>query len=653
MSPCGYDLRYDLSEVRPLVIYVKNELPVRLVEIQLAKAIRKNSICIIAGETGSGKSTQIPQICIENDLAGSGNIVITQPRRIAAITIAECVAQEMNCSPGELVGYKIRFENVTNEETRIIYGTDGIFLREAFYDSLLSQYSIIIVDEAHERSIHTDILLFILKLIHNQRKNTKNPLKLIIMSATLDTDLLSDYFDQAPVFLIEGRRYPIELFYACSLKESRDDYVFNCLATLMQVHQSEPTDSGVLVFLTGQEEIEAACKQVYEISDRLDKKILVLPLYANLSPSAQMRDVRKVVFSTNIAETSVTIPGIKIVIDSGKVKIRTFLPDRRIDVLRVEDVCRASATQRAGRAGREAPGKCYRLYSEKDFQAFEATAIPEILRSNLSSVLLELLRIGLRKIRSLSLPSSPSIDAIKSAQYQLRMLDALQPVDHKGRIFLTDLGNKLSAFPIDPPLARVLIAASQQNCLEEALTIVSFMAAESIYITSSSDRDASNNSRKKYEAIEGDHITLLNIYRAYRFEKYDKKEWCITNFVNERVMNIVIKIRRQLREICQKNEMNFVSCGTDRTKLRKALCTGLFMNSCEYDRSSDSYRLVLSPETIVKIHPSSCLAHSRPTTFIYSDLVKTCELYARDITVVDSEWIKEIIEKKKHLLVFP
>ncbi|KHN74837.1 Putative ATP-dependent RNA helicase DHX33, partial [Toxocara canis] len=363
-------------------------------------------------------------------------------------------------------------------------------------------------------------------------------------------------------------------------------------------------------------------------------------------------NTRKVIFATNIAETSVTIPGIRIVIDTGKIKIKTFLADRRIDVLRVEDESKASATQRAGRAGREAPGKCFRLYPEKHFAEMRPTAVPEVLRTNLCTVLLELFRIGLTRVRSLSLISPPPEEALNAAQLLLQLLDAVQPPDKKDRVHLTDMGTRLAAFPVDPPLARVLLAASQNGCLEEALTIVAFMSTDSVFITTTHNRECCTEGKRLFEAPEGDHCTMLNVYKGYRAARKEKKvkEWCAANSMQERVLGTVFKIRRQLREICLKNTMNLQSCGTDLTKLRKAMCAGLFMNACEYDKSSDGYHLINTSSLLIKIHPSSCLARSRPTAFIFSELVRTNQLYARDITVVDIDWVKELIEPKKHLL---
>ncbi|VDP14164.1 unnamed protein product [Heligmosomoides polygyrus] len=319
-------------------------LPIHDVQFQIMEAVLKNESIVLIGETGCGKSTQVPQVtfqfCLYVGLAKRGRIGITQPRRLAAVSLANRVSQEMNSPLGSTVGYHVRFEKEQSEHTKITYLTDGILLREAIHDPLLKDYSTVIVDEAHERSLHTDILLNVLRLCQRQRKESDlNPLQIIIMSATLEAKLFSNYFNDAPVFVIKGRTFPVEV--------GEDHF---------------------LVFLTGREEIECAAKKLRELNEHFSSPIYPVPLFAAMSSTAQLKAFepppeghRKVVLATNIAETSLTIPGVRVVIDSGKVKTRSFTAADRIDVLRVHDVSKAQAIQRAGRAGREAPGKCYRL----------------------------------------------------------------------------------------------------------------------------------------------------------------------------------------------------------------------------------------------------------------------------------------------------
>uniref|UniRef100_A0A0K0D9S9 RNA helicase n=1 Tax=Angiostrongylus cantonensis TaxID=6313 RepID=A0A0K0D9S9_ANGCA len=399
---------------------VSTHLPIQDVEYQIMERIHNNDTVILVGETGCGKSTQVPQYCVRIGLARNGRIGVTQPRRLAALSLADRVASEMNTSVGQQVGYHVRFEKQISKTTQISYLTDGILLREAIHDPLLREYNTIIVDEAHERSLHTDVLLS-----EDRNESNLHKLRIIIMSATLEAKLFSWYFNDAPVFIVKGRTFPVEVFHA-QLNPENSDYVFNSLVCIKDLHQQEPLCDHFLVFLTGREEIECAAKKLRELNQHFENPIYPVPLFAALSSVAQLKAFepppvghRKVVLATNIAETSLTIPGVRVVIDSGKVKTRYFTASDRIDVLRVHDVSKAQAIQRTGRAGREAPGKCYRLYPFQHFEKLELCSVPEILRSNLSAVLLELLALGLRRPRKLKLIQQPDQESLVAAEREL------------------------------------------------------------------------------------------------------------------------------------------------------------------------------------------------------------------------------------------
>uniref|UniRef100_A0A0R3PKI4 RNA helicase n=1 Tax=Angiostrongylus costaricensis TaxID=334426 RepID=A0A0R3PKI4_ANGCS len=393
----------------------RTHLPIHDVEYQIMESIHNNDTVILVGETGCGKSTQVPQYCVRIGLARNGRIGVTQPRRLAAVSLADRVAREMNTSVGQQVGYHVRFEKQMSKTTQISYLTDGILLREAIHDPFLKEYNTIIVDEAHERSLHTDVLLMfitffdVLRLCQRQRNESNlHKLRIIIMSATLEAKLFSWYFNDAPVFIVKGRTFPVEVFHA-QLNPENSDYVFNSLVCIKDLHQQEPLCDHFLVFLTGREEIECATKKLRELNRHFENPIYPVPLFAALSSVAQLKAFepppvghRKVVLATNIAETSLTIPGVRVVIDSGKVKTRYFTASDRIDVLRVHDVSKAQAIQRTGRAGREAPGKCYRLYPLEHFEKLQLCSVPEILRSNLSAV-------GLNIFHSVSLRYIPAV----------------------------------------------------------------------------------------------------------------------------------------------------------------------------------------------------------------------------------------------------
>lgn len=388
------------------------QLPVWDYKEAFHTTITKHQVTVLVGETGSGKTTQIPQCCVDWVRAQGpsiGNkkrgVACTQPRRVAAMSVAARVADEMDVQLGQEVGYSIRFEDCSSSRTILKYLTDGMLLREAMSDPLLEQYSCLILDEAHERTLATDILMGLLKEIAKQRSD----LKIIIMSATLDAGKFQDYFDGAPLLSIPGRTFPVEIFYT---PEPEKDYLEAAIRTVIQIHMCEEGEGDILLFLTGQEEIDEACKKIHKEIDNLGQdvgEIKCIPLYSTLPPNLQQRIFepapprrpngafgRKVVVSTNIAETSLTIDGIVFVIDPGFSKQKVYNPRIRVESLLVTAISKASSQQRAGRAGRTKPGKCFRLYTEKAFQnEMQENTYPEILRSNLGSVVLQLKKLGI------------------------------------------------------------------------------------------------------------------------------------------------------------------------------------------------------------------------------------------------------------------
>ncbi|GMT32428.1 hypothetical protein PFISCL1PPCAC_23725 [Pristionchus fissidentatus] len=632
-------------------------LPIDDVQEQLQEIVADSDTCIILGETGCGKSTQIPQICM--NLNRPGQIAITQPRRVAAMSLAMRVSDEVRSEVGEKVGYRVRFDAKSCESTRIMYMTDGMLLREAINDGLLQKYSVIIVDEAHERSLHTDVLLYTLRLAQRQRRaQGMDELKIVIMSATMNAHLFSTYFDNAPIYLIKGRTFPVEVLYAEALDGDGSDYLYNVLIAILQAHEQEPISDDILVFLTGREEIELTAAKLRDLNEKLSNKMAVYPLYAALKTAQQQKvfepapeGERKVILSTNIAETSLTIPGVRIVIDSGKVKLKTFTAVDGIDVLRVERISKAQAAQRAGRAGRESSGKCYRVYSSKDYERMKQSSIAEILRSNLSAVILELISMGLKNIKSIKLIEQPNQEMMDSAERQLKGLGAVRDSKSGKKLHLTEQGAIMAKFPVEPPLSKVLLSSSSLQCCEEALTVVALLSSEELFLQS--DEDSATVTRRKVSSTEGDHVTMLNAYALYKMEKNKKTSnkqlaaWAHECGLNLRALTHATKVRKQLREIAAKEGMTIQSCGADRDKLRKALSCGLFMNACEYDNQKDAYRLLLSPSTLVRIHPSSVLARSRPAYIVFSQLLRTTDLYAKDVSVIDRSWVETAISEFK------
>ncbi|MEE6469897.1 hypothetical protein FKM82_008809 [Ascaphus truei] len=546
----------------------RRSLPIYRARAQLIGQLRQLDTAVIIGETGSGKTTQIPQYFYEAGIGRQGTIAVTQPRRVAAISLATRVSEEKKTELGKLVN---------------------------------------------------------------------------IMSATMDVDLFSQYFNGAPVLYLEGRQHPIQVFYT---KQTQSDYLQAALVTVFQIHQEAPSSHDILVFLTGQEEIEAMTKTCRDIAKHLPDscpQMMVVPLYASLPHSQQLRVFqgapkghRKVILSTNIAETSITIAGIKYVVDTGMVKAKKYNPESSLEVLAVQRVSKAQAWQRTGRAGREDSGICYRLYTEDEFEKLEKMTVPEIQRCNLVSVMLQLLVLRVPNVLTFDFMSKPSPDSIRAAIQQLDLLGAVERKEDQ--IILTPLGRKMAAFPLEPKFSKTILLSPKFHCTEEILTIVSLLSVDSVLHNPPAKRDEVQAVRKKFISSEGDHITLLNIYRAFK-NLGKNKEWCRENFINGRNMMLVSEVRSQLRDICIKLSMPIESSRTDTQNIRKCLAHGLFMNAAELQ--PDGTYATVDTRQPVAIHPSSVLFHCKPACVLYNELLHTSKCYMRDLCVVDADWLFE------------
>ncbi|XP_069692432.1 ATP-dependent RNA helicase DHX33-like [Periplaneta americana] len=632
----------------------RKSLPVYSVRNRLLTEIQKHSTVILIGETGSGKTTQIPQFMHEIRLEKDGKIGVTQPRRVAAITLSQRVAQEMSTELGAIVGYTVRFEDVTSECTKLKYLTDGMLLREAMLDNLLMSYNIIVLDEAHERTVHTDVLFGIVKQAQTLRKERQmKPLKIVVMSATMDVDHFCDYFGGVPVIYLEGRQYPVQVLHA---KQTQDDYVFSSLVTIFQIHRETPANQDILVFLTGQEEIEAMAHSIRSIAKELDSKypsLKVYPMYSSL-PSHQQLDVfrptpqgmRKVILSTNIAETSVTITGIKHVVDSGMVKVRTHHPGTGMDLLKVQRISQAQAWQRTGRAGRESAGFCYRVYTRQEFDSMLKNSIPEIQRCNLTSVVLQLLALGIDAL-SFDFMDMPPKESVNAALQQLKQLGAIESVECTK---LTKLGNQMALFPLDPRFSKILLSAQDYCCLEEILSLVALLSSESVFVTPPTKREQAVAAHQKFVSTAGDHITLLSIFRQFNTVA-QKKQWCHENFLNARNLQYASDVRTQLAELCQSCKIPPSSCGQNLDQVRKCLITGLFMNVAELQR--EKQYLTVESRQAVAIHPSSVLFGSQPHCVLFTEVVQTGRCFLRQVSQIDPEWLREIVPEymRQHRLL--
>ncbi|KAF9126717.1 DEAH-box ATP-dependent RNA helicase prp22 [Mortierella sp. 14UC] len=614
----------------------RESLPIFKLRTQLVNAVRDNQVLVVVGDTGSGKTTQMTQYLAEEGFTANGRIGCTQPRRVAAMSVAKRVAEEVGCRLGQEVGYTIRFEDCTSPETKIKYMTDGMLMRECLVDMTMSQYSVIILDEAHERTVSTDVLFGLLKQVCKKRKD----LKIIVTSATLDAEKFSTYFYDCPIFTIPGRTFPVEILYT---RDPESDYLDASLYTVMQIHLSEPAGD-ILLFLTGQEEIDTAAEILYERMKALGPmvpELIVLPVYSALPSEMQSRifeptppGARKVVIATNVAETSITIDGIYYVVDPGFVKQNAYDAKLGMDSLIVTPISQAQARQRSGRAGRTGPGKCYRLYTEAAYvNEMMPNPVPEIQRTNLAMTVLTLKGMGINDLINFDFMDPPPVQTLLTALEQLFALSAL---DSEG--LLTRLGRKMAVFPMEPPLAKMLILSTDLNCSEEILTIVSMLSVQSVFHRPKEKQALADSKKAKFHQPEGDHLTLLTVYNAWKASKFSNP-WCFENFIQARGMKRAQDVRKQLLGYMDRYNQDVVSCGKNYTKVRRALCGGLFRHAAKKD-PQEGYKTLVEG-TPVYIHPSSSLFNKNPEWVIYHELVMTTKEYMREVTAIEPKWLTE------------
>jgi ATP-dependent RNA helicase DHX8/PRP22 len=623
----------DVSYGRRTNLTIKQQresLPVYKFRKQLLDAVRDNQLLIVVGDTGSGKTTQLTQYLAEGGFANNGVIGCTQPRRVAAVSVAKRVSEEVGCQLGQEVGYTIRFEDCSSPATKIKYMTDGILLREILLDPDLRRYSAIMLDEAHERTIATDVLFALLKKTIKRRPD----LKLIVTSATLDAEKFSEYFNGCPIFSIPGRTYPVEIMYS---REPESDYLDAALVTVMQIHLTEPAGD-ILLFLTGQEEIDTSCEILYERMKALGPSVpelIILPVYSALPSEMQSKifdpappGARKVVIATNIAETSITIDHIYYVIDPGFVKQNAYDPKLGMDSLVVTPISQAQAKQRAGRAGRTGPGKCFRLYTEAAYQSeMLPTSIPEIQRQNLSHTILMLKAMGINDLLHFDFMDSPPTNTMLTALEELYALSAL---DDEG--LLTRLGRKMADFPMEPALAKVLIASVEMGCSEEMLTIVAMLSVQNVFYRPKEKQQQADQKKAKFHDPHGDHLTLLNVYNGWKQSGFSNP-WCFENFIQARQMRRAQDVRQQLLSIMERYRHKIVSCGRNTTKVRQALCTGFFRNAARKD-PQEGYKTLIE-HTPVYMHPSSALFGKSAEHVIFHTLVLTTKEYMHCTTAIE------------------
>ena len=637
--------RLNAAESKALSVEeTRKSLPIYQFRDQIIEAVKEHQVLIIVGETGSGKTTQLPQYLHEAGFTENGmKIGCTQPRRVAAMSVAARVAEEMGKRLGNEVGYAIRFEDNTTDKTVLKYMTDGMLLRELLTDPELSQYSALMIDEAHERTVSTDIACGLLKDIARARPD----LKLLISSATMDARKFQKYFDDAPIFNIPGRRYAVDVHYTA---QPEANYVAAAITTVFQIHISQPTGD-ILVFLTGQEEIEAMEANLQETARKLGsnvKEMIICPIYANLPTDLQAKifeptppNARKVVLATNIAETSLTIDGIVYVIDPGFVKENQFNPRTGMESLVVVPCSRASAGQRAGRAGRVGPGKCFRLYTSQAYKnELDENTTPELQRTNLTGVILLLKSLGINDLLDFDFMDPPSTDTIVRAVEQLYALGALNNAGE-----LTKVGRQMAEFPTDPMLARAILAADKNKCVSEVLSIIAMLGeASALFYRPKDKKIHADSARARFTNKEGgDHLSLLNVWTEWVDSDYSFV-WAKENFLQQRSLTRARDVRDQLARLCDRAEVDAASsCASiaDITPIQKSLTAGFFPNSSRLQRDGQTYRQVKNGQ-IVYIHPSSVMMEVNPKWVLYHELVLTSKEYMRSVMPLKPEWLMEV-----------
>nr|XP_043624089.1 probable pre-mRNA-splicing factor ATP-dependent RNA helicase DEAH4 [Erigeron canadensis] len=653
-----------------------NHLPILQFEDKILEIVDQNPVTVIIGETGSGKSTQLSQILHRSGYSNSGIIAVTQPRRVAAVSVSRRVAQELDVRLGDEVGYAIRFEDRTSERTRIKYLTDGVLLRESLSDPELKQYSVIILDEAHERSLNTDILMGLMKRLIKLRASN---LKVLITSATLDGEKVSSFFSECPILNVPGKLFPVEILYS---SEQPKSYIESSLKKAIDIHVNEP-EGDILIFMTGQDDIEKLVSKLEEKIQRLEAgscmDAVVLPLHGSLPPEMQIRvfnppppNCRRFIVATNIAETSLTVDGVVYVIDSGYVKQRQYNPSSGMYSLDVVQISRVQANQRAGRAGRTRPGKCFRLYPLAVYHdnLLEAT-VPEIQRSSLAGSVLYLKSLDLPDIDILKFDflDAPSRESLQDALKQLFLIDA---IDENGTI--TDIGKEMSGLPLEPSLARTLIEANKHDCLSQALTVAAMLSVEGTLLpgrSKSMDKTSKNiDKKRKHHSSElpdgaglGDHIQLLQIYELWDQIDYSI-DWCKDNNLQVRGMLFARDVRKQLSQIM--HDIAKGSLGVKRQErrrdrqhdyksLRKSLCAGYASQLAERMMRHNGYRTLGFKSQLVQVHPSSVLQSDDegmlPDYVVYHELISTSRPFMRNVCKVEMRWATPILQRLEKLNV--
>ncbi len=627
------------------------DLPITDRRDELLIAIRDNQVVIVAGETGSGKSTQLPKLCMELGRGVDGYIGHTQPRRIAARTIAERIAEETGTEVGGLVGYAMRFTDRVSDDSIVKVLTDGLLLAEIQRDRTLSAYDTIILDEAHERSLNIDFLIGFLARLLPERPD----LKLIVTSATIDTKRFSEHFADAPIVEVSGRTYPVEVRYRPldARGEERDQTDGICDAVLELVAD---IDGDILVFCSGEREIRDAADALAELELRHTE---ILPLYSRLSSAEQHRVFqphtgRRIVIATNVAETSLTVPGVRAVVDPGTARISRYSRRTKVQRLPIEPISRASADQRAGRCGRIGPGICIRLYTEDDYESRPAFTEPEIQRTSLASVILQMAALGLGDVDRFPFLDPPDGRQIRDGVLLLEELGALDPAAHGTRGWLTSTGRRLAALPLDPRLARMVVEADRRGCLREVLIIVSALSIQDPRETPSEQRDRARALHARFAEPGSDFLTWLRLWahieekrKALSSRKF--RALCRDEFLNHRRVREWQDVHTLLRRLGSELDLGLNSTPAERDQIHRAVLAGVLSHIGHKDPAGYEYRGARGAR--FAINPGSVLFKKGPEWVMAGELVDTTRLWAQDVATIDPAWAEEVgghVVKRTH-----
>ncbi|KAK1239535.1 hypothetical protein MKX07_000989 [Trichoderma sp. CBMAI-0711] len=677
------------------LLKARRELPIWQHQDEIRTVVKRagTDVIVIVGETGSGKSTQVPQFLYQEpwckrhkvklpgrqeEVYVGGMIAITQPRRVAATTLAQRVSIEAGTPLGKgrpdgLVGYSVRFDHQVPKGTRIKFLTEGTLLQELLRDPYLRQYSAVVIDEIHERSLDVDLLAGFLKqiLFGDQTQRGGIPLKVIIMSATAEVGVIQEFFGRAAaegrekgsnveLLRIKGRQFPVTILYEPRPVPDLQDAL---LKKIFKVHVEEPLPGDILAFLNGQEDIEAAQRLIEEYATTLASnvpKIVAVPLYGQLSIEAQSvafrpaktPRTRKVVLATNIAETSVTVPGVRYVIDCGKAKVKQYRPRLGMESLLAKPISKSSAVQRAGRAGREGPGKCFRLYTEDAFNSLQVSDLPEILRNDVLGAVLTMKARGIQDVMAFPLMDAPEPAAIEMALLHLHFLGALAD---DGTI--TAAGQTMARFPLSAPLGAVLLAAAgpEFDCVLEVIDAISCLTSGDdifMHVHSEEGQEEVEAYRKDVQRREGDIITYLTTMQMYAAENSDRIDWCKKRKINIRNMKQALNIRRQLRGMCLKEKLlsempppdpqPFTPLSPEKAEsVIKCFLRGFAMRTAML--APDGSFVTVHGKHVVAIHPSSVMHGQKKEAIMFLEHVYTNKNYAKKVSAIQATWIAEAL----------